>query len=203
MSAIKDTLLEKTNSYKLVFLGDSAVGKSCIVSRYVRKDFLEFQEPTIGAAFNTAIVDLDSYKVKFEIWDTAGQERYRSLAPMYYRGAKVAIVVYDITCLDSYKGALSWINEIKRKGSPDCIIALVGNKCDLEKSRKVNNRDVVEYSQLNEVYQLDVSAKTNYNIDKLFTNLAKRIPRENNNCNDMSTVVSYKPKKKIMFCNLI
>ena len=83
--------------YKLVLLGDSAVGKSCLVVRFVRDEFFEFQEPTIGAAFLTQTVSLDDATVKFEIWDTAGQERYRSLAPMYYRGAAAAIVVFDIT----------------------------------------------------------------------------------------------------------
>lgn len=102
--------------FKLVLLGDSAVGKSCLVVRFVRDEFFEFQEPTIGgksslsfignrinvenydlAAFLTQTVTLDDATVKFEIWDTAGQERYRSLAPMYYRGAAAAIVVFDIT----------------------------------------------------------------------------------------------------------
>ena len=82
---------------KLVLLGDTAVGKSCLVVRFVRDEFFPFQEPTIGAAFLTQTVNVDNVTIKFEIWDTAGQERYRSLAPMYYRGAGAAIVVYDIT----------------------------------------------------------------------------------------------------------
>ena len=203
MAALNDTLLKKTNSHKLVFLGDSAVGKSCIVSRFVRKDFSEFQEPTIGAAFNTAIVDLDEYKVRFEIWDTAGQERYRSLAPMYYRGATVAIIVYDLTCRDSYKGAMTWIAEIKRKGNPECVIALVGNKYDLEKNRKISKKEAVDYCDINNVYYLEVSAKTNYNIDNLFRNVARRLPRDINTMSNVSKIVSFKPKKKLTFCNLI
>jgi len=87
----------KTLNYKLVLLGDAAVGKSSSVERFVKNEFFEFQQPTIGAAFLTQTVALDDYIVKFEIWDTAGQERYRSLAPMYYRGAAAALVVYDIT----------------------------------------------------------------------------------------------------------
>ena len=83
--------------YKLVLLGDSAVGKSSLVLRFVRGQFFEYQESTIGAAFLTQTVALNDTTVKFEIWDTAGQERYHSLAPMYYRGAAAAIVVYDIT----------------------------------------------------------------------------------------------------------
>ena len=83
--------------FKLVLLGDSAVGKSSLVLRFVRGQFFEYQESTIGAAFLTQTVALNDATVKFEIWDTAGQERYHSLAPMYYRGAAAAVVVYDIT----------------------------------------------------------------------------------------------------------
>jgi small GTP-binding protein len=84
------------------------------------------------AAFLTQTVALDDATVKFEIWDTAGQERYRSLAPMYYRGAAAAIVVYDITDPDSFAGAKSWVKELQRRGDPNVIIALAGNKADLE-----------------------------------------------------------------------
>lgn len=87
----------KICQFKLVLLGESAVGKSSLVLRFVKGQFHEFQEATIGAAFLTQTVCLDDTTVKFEIWDTAGQERYHSLAPMYYRGAQAAIVVYDIT----------------------------------------------------------------------------------------------------------
>ncbi|PIO58398.1 Ras family protein [Teladorsagia circumcincta] len=87
----------KTCQFKLVLLGESAVGKSSLVLRFVKGQFHEYQESTIGAAFLTQTVCLDDATVKFEIWDTAGQERYHSLAPMYYRGAQAAIVVYDIT----------------------------------------------------------------------------------------------------------
>uniref|UniRef100_A0A1A8PWQ3 RAB5C, member RAS oncogene family n=2 Tax=Nothobranchius rachovii TaxID=451742 RepID=A0A1A8PWQ3_9TELE len=87
----------KICQFKLVLLGESAVGKSSLVLRFVKGQFHEFQESTIGAAFLTQTVCLDDTTVKFEIWDTAGQERYHSLAPMYYRGAQAAIVVYDIT----------------------------------------------------------------------------------------------------------
>ncbi|XP_023264869.1 ras-related protein Rab-5C-like [Seriola lalandi dorsalis] len=91
------TAANKICQFKLVLLGESAVGKSSLVLRFVKGQFHEFQESTIGAAFLTQTVCLDDTTVKFEIWDTAGQERYHSLAPMYYRGAQAAIVVYDIT----------------------------------------------------------------------------------------------------------
>jgi Ras-related protein Rab-5C len=95
------------------------------VVRFVRDEFFEFQEPTIGAAFLTQTVALDDATVKFEIWDTAGQERYRSLAPMYYRGAAAAIIVYDITNPDSFAGAKSWVKELQRRGDTNVVIALV------------------------------------------------------------------------------
>merc|ERR1712226_1132332 len=119
-----------------VLLGDAAVGKSCLVVRFVRDEFFEFQEPTIGAAFLTQTVALDDATVKFEIWDTAGQERYRSLAPMYYRGAAAAIVVYDITNPDTFQRGKQWVKELQRQGNPNIVIALAGNKSDLSSKRK-------------------------------------------------------------------
>ena len=101
-------------SLKVVFLGDTAVGKSCLAVRFVRNEFFEFQEPTIGAAFLGKTINANDKRYKFEIWDTAGQERYRSLAPMYYRGAKAAVIVYDITDEDTFKGAKTWVSEIKK-----------------------------------------------------------------------------------------
>jgi len=105
----------KICQFKLVLLGESAVGKSSLVLRFVKGQFHEFQESTIGAAFLTQTVCLDDTTVKFEIWDTAGQERYHSLAPMYYRGAQAAIVVYDITNADTFERAKQWVKELQRQ----------------------------------------------------------------------------------------
>ena len=115
-------MARKTSHNKLVLLGDTAVGKSCLVVRFVRDEFFDFQEPTIGAAFLTQTITLDDVTVKFEIWDTAGQERYRSLAPMYYRGAVAAVVVYDITSEQSFVGAKGWVSELKRRGDQNVVI---------------------------------------------------------------------------------
>ena len=109
------------NRFKLVLLGDSAVGKSCLATRFVNDDYHEFQEPTIGAAFLTKEIIVNDKKITFEIWDTAGQERYKSLAPMYYRGASAALIVFDITSRDSFNGAKLWINEIYQK-TLNCLI---------------------------------------------------------------------------------
>ena len=128
----------KTYQFKLVLLGDTSVGKSSIVIRFVKGQFSEYQESTIGAAFLTQTVPVQDCTVKFEIWDTAGQERYHSLAPMYYRGAAAAIVVYDITSLESFQRAKSWVKELQMQGSPDVVIALAGNKIDREDDREVS-----------------------------------------------------------------
>lgn len=163
--------------FKLVLLGDTAVGKSCLVVRFVRDEFFEYQEPTIGAAFLTQTVALDDATVKFEIWDTAGQERYRSLAPMYYRGASAAIVVYDITNPDSFAGAKSWVKELQRRGDPNVVIALAGNKADLDSRRKVQFEDANAYAEENGILHMETSAKNADNVKDLFVEIAKSLPK--------------------------
>jgi len=167
----------KTLNYKLVLLGDAAVGKSSSVERFVKNEFFEFQQPTIGAAFLTQTVPLDDYVVKFEIWDTAGQERYRSLAPMYYRGAAAALVVYDITEEDSFGGAKTWIEELQRQGSADIVIGLAGNKSDLANKRKVSQDEASRYAQENGCLFFETSAKTGENVTAIFQAIAKKLPK--------------------------
>ncbi|KAI9771966.1 MAG: hypothetical protein M1835_006332 [Candelina submexicana] len=120
-----------SSSVKLVLLGEAAVGKSSLVLRFVNNDFQENKEPTIGAAFLTQKCALPTRTIKFEIWDTAGQERFASLAPMYYRNAQSALVVYDLTKPTSLTKAKHWVAELQRQASPGIVIALVGNKLDL------------------------------------------------------------------------
>lgn len=171
------SMTQKVCHFKLVLLGDSAVGKSCLVVRFVRDEFFEFQEPTIGAAFLTQTVSLENATVKFEIWDTAGQERYRSLAPMYYRGAAAAIVVFDITKKDSYNGAKSWVKELQRRGDPNVVIALAGNKADMEQKRKVQTEEAQQYANDSEIIYMETSAKTSLNVRNLFVEIAKKLPK--------------------------
>lgn len=129
------------------------------------------------AAFLTQTVQLDESTVKFEIWDTAGQERYRSLAPMYYRGAAAAIVVYDITNPDSFTGAKSWVKELQRRGDPNVVIALAGNKADLESRRKVEFEEANAYAEENGILHLETSAKNANNVKALFVEIAKKLPK--------------------------
>ncbi|KAG0329949.1 hypothetical protein BG004_002212 [Podila humilis] len=116
---------------KLVLLGEAAVGKSSLVLRFVNDDFHENKEPTIGAAFLTQKCRLEDKFIKFEIWDTAGQERFHSLAPMYYRNAQAAVIVYDVTKASSMEKAKSWVKELQRQANPNIVIALAGNKVDM------------------------------------------------------------------------
>nr|XP_031858780.1 uncharacterized protein CI109_005876 [Kwoniella shandongensis]KAA5525852.1 hypothetical protein CI109_005876 [Kwoniella shandongensis] len=111
--------------------GEAAVGKSSLVLRFCQGDFNENTSPTIGAAFLTQKCRLENRIVKFEIWDTAGQERFHSLAPMYYRNAQAAVVVYDITKASSLEKAKAWVKELQRQANANIVIALVGNKVDL------------------------------------------------------------------------
>lgn len=170
-------MIGRGRSCKVVFLGDTSVGKSCLAVRFVRNDFFEFQEPTIGAAFLGKNITLNDTRYKFEIWDTAGQERYRSLAPMYYRGAKAAVVVYDITNEDTFKGAKSWVKELKTK-TTNCIVLLVGNKVDLIENRKVDIDMVDDFAKNHGLIYMETSAKTGEKVDEIFKTIAKNLPKD-------------------------
>ncbi|KAI0079579.1 ras-domain-containing protein [Panus rudis PR-1116 ss-1] len=122
---------DRSVQVKLVLLGEAAVGKSSVVLRFVSNEFQPNKEPTIGAAFLTQKCRLEDRVLRYEIWDTAGQERFHSLAPMYYRNAQAAVVVYDVTKASTLEKAKSWVKELQRQANPNIVIALVGNKIDL------------------------------------------------------------------------
>jgi len=177
----------KPLNFKLVLLGDTSVGKSSCVERFVKNEFFDFQEPTIGAAFFNKTVNLErATSVKFEIWDTAGQERYRSLAPMYYRGAAAAVVVYDITSSESLAGAKGWIEELHRQASADIIMGLAGNKLDLASKRQVPTEEAKAYATENDCFFFETSAKTGENIEDLFKAIAHKLATERPRADDDS-----------------
>lgn len=164
-----EVLDSKNIRIKLVLLGDSGVGKSCIVLRFVRGQFDASSKVTVGASFlSQTIVLQDSTSVKFEIWDTAGQERYASLAPLYYRGASAAVVVYDITNPETFLKAQFWVKELQKHGNPVIVMALVGNKADLESQRQVSREEAQEYAESNGMFYIETSAKTSDNVNQLF-----------------------------------
>ncbi|GIL70479.1 hypothetical protein Vretimale_3626 [Volvox reticuliferus] len=167
--------LAQQQTAKLVLLGEMGSGKSSLVLRYVKGQFFDYQASTVGAAFLTKT--LPDLNVKFEIWDTAGQERYHSLAPMYYRGAAAAIIVYDITSPDSFTRAKSWVRELQRQGNPAMIMALAGNKADLESQRAVSVEEAQAYAAENGLYYLETSAKTAANVNELFEEIARKLPK--------------------------
>ncbi|TFY78395.1 hypothetical protein EWM64_g5614 [Hericium alpestre] len=169
--------MSKQLQFKLVLLGESAVGKSSLVLRFVKDQFDDYRESTIGAAFLTQTVTLDDGTVvKFEIWDTAGQERYKSLAPMYYRNANCAVVVYDITQSASLEKARNWIRELQRQADPSIIIALCGNKSDLAARRQVSQEEAQKYAEEEGLMWAETSAKTGEGVSEIFTAIAKKLP---------------------------
>jgi Ras-related protein Rab-5C len=135
------------------------------------------QESTIGAAFLTQTLAVNDITVKFEIWDTAGQERYHSLAPMYYRGAAAAVIVYDITNADSFNRAKKWVQELQRQGNPNLVMALAANKADLDSKRKIEAEEGKSYADENGLFFMETSAKTAQNVNELFYEIGRRLPK--------------------------
>eukprot|EP01113_Clastostelium_recurvatum_P013531 TRINITY_DN1718_c0_g1_i1.p1 TRINITY_DN1718_c0_g1~~TRINITY_DN1718_c0_g1_i1.p1 ORF type:complete len:237 (-),score=48.24 TRINITY_DN1718_c0_g1_i1:142-822(-) len=177
---------------KLVLLGEMNSGKTSLVYRLVRNTFQDRMEPTIGAAFMVKSMVVDGVPVKLEIWDTAGQERYRSLAPMYYRCACAAIIVYDITRKSSFETMRKWVSEVQKQGTPNLIIALAGNKADIAQHREVSTEDLDKYAaelrresaasrpsgsdpSFDPIIAFECSAKTGQNTAELFAEVCKRL----------------------------
>ena len=176
--------------HKIVLLGDSSVGKSSIVARYINDRFFEYCESTIGAAFFTKKINYNQRDIILDIWDTAGQERYNSLLPMYYRGAQAAIIVYDTTSKDSFHKSLHWYNQLL-KFLPNVIIIVAGNKNDLVDNRQVFTKDLQLFNNTKLTHFIDVSAKNNHNIYHLFDIIIHNLPIPPKSTNDISHLSYY------------
>lgn len=166
--------------FKLVLLGETSVGKSSLVLKFAKGTFDENRESTIGAAFLAQSVYVPEHNatVKFEIWDTAGQERYKSLAPMYYRNANTAIVVFDLTAPESLARARMWVRELRLQADDSIVIALVGNKLDDVANRKVDKETAQSYADDEGLLYFETSAKTGENVQHCFEQIALRMPIE-------------------------
>eukprot|EP01129_Flabellula_baltica_P015709 TRINITY_DN80_c0_g1_i2.p1 TRINITY_DN80_c0_g1~~TRINITY_DN80_c0_g1_i2.p1 ORF type:complete len:213 (+),score=48.34 TRINITY_DN80_c0_g1_i2:42-680(+) len=167
---------QQTLEAKIVLLGDTGVGKTSIAYRYTQDEgFQHMTNPTIGAEFLLKNVQVDEFKLKLQIWDTAGQEKFRSLAPMYYRGAKAALLVYDITSTESFNRVKDWVNELKTNLTEEIIMQVVGNKKDKESQREVHFEEASAYANLVGANYFETSAKTKEGIEEVFDDVAVKI----------------------------
>mmetsp|Transcript_11796 Transcript_11796/g.33979 ORF Transcript_11796/g.33979 Transcript_11796/m.33979 type:complete len:232 (+) Transcript_11796:104-799(+) len=165
--------------FKLVLLGDASVGKSSILMRFLKNTFSEGIETTVGAAFSTKTIQSRGREVKFEIWDTAGQERFRSLAPIYYRGASGAVIVYDQTNALTFERAQAWVKQVMQtSANPNIVIALAANKADLIDKGQVPFEKAEALAKSEGLLLLETSAVTGKNVAKLFETIADHLPEE-------------------------
>jgi Ras-related protein Rab-5C len=164
---------------KIVFVGQSGVGKSSIIERFTQNTFTNYTESTIGASFVVGTIQKNGKSLKLGIWDTAGQERYDSLVPLYYRDAKVGVVVYDITSTDSFEKAKYWIENLKiNEPSVKCVV--VGTKMDLESSRMIDYITASTFAFEESALFIEISAKTPKNMDLLFSKIGDLVIEYNN-----------------------
>ncbi|KAJ3425698.1 ras and ef-hand domain-containing protein [Anaeramoeba flamelloides] len=168
----------ESQTFKVILLGDSSVGKSSIVINFCEDTFSTSIESTIGAAYILKTINNGNKEIKLQIWDTAGQERYNSLTLLYFRSSQGAIVVYDITDKTTFERAKLWIREIREKEEQKTTIALVGNKTDL-KERLVSTEKGSKYAKEEDLLFFETSAKTGEGISKIFLDLIKEMPKNN------------------------
>ncbi|KAL0425327.1 UNVERIFIED_CONTAM: Ras-related protein RABA6b [Sesamum radiatum] len=161
--------------FKAVLIGDSAVGKSNLLSRFAKNEFCLESKPTIGVEFAYRNIRVGDKLIKAQIWDTAGQERFRAITSSYYRGALGALLVYDITRKSTFESLKKWLKEVREFGSRELVVVLVGNKSDLAQYREVNLEDGRSLAQLEDLSFMETSAKENLNVEEAFLQMITRI----------------------------
>ena len=183
--------------FKMILIGDSGVGKTNILNRYVNDTFSEATKSTVGVELGTKVEEYNNTKIKIQIWDTAGQERYKSITKTYYKGAKGAFIVYDITKKDSFKNIDKWIQDLREFGEDDAAILIVGNKSDLEESREVTTDEVKKKAEVYKMAYCETSALKSKNINYAFQTLIKLVAEkmenkknEENKYGNQSNVIS-------------
>ena len=186
MSNQKTVLTEEYDlMFKILLLGDSGVGKSSLLLRYTKNEFISDLRSTIGVEFALKYLTIDNFQLKVQIWDTAGMERYRSITNAYYKGAKGVIVVYDICRKKSFENVDKWIDDFKSKADDDAVIILIGNKSDLDEKREVSKEEAESKAQKNKFGFMETSAKDNNNVQKAFETLFHEIVKIYKNKNNI------------------
>ena len=161
--------------YKIIIIGDTCVGKSNILSRYLKNEFKEDSKSTVGVELGTKFLKIKGTGAKVQIWDTAGQERYRSITSSYYKGSHGCFIVYDITNEISFDNVEKWYEQAQKEASKDVSVILVGNKCDLENERKVPKEKGEEKAKSFNCPFFETSALSKVNIDDIFNEMVNNI----------------------------
>ncbi|KAM6984794.1 ras-related protein Rab-19-like [Aplochiton taeniatus] len=166
--------------FKIILIGDSNVGKTCVVQSFKSGLFPERQQNTIGVDFTVRTLDIDGKKVKMQVWDTAGQERFRTITQSYYRSAHGAMIAYDITRRSTFDSVTHWIQEVELYGATNIVLVLIGNKCDLESERDVLFQDSCDLAKERGVLAaLETSAKESQNVEDAFMLMARELMSRN------------------------
>ena len=165
--------------FKIILIGDSSVGKTNILSRYLNNTFDEEIKPTVGVEFNSKSFKIEDNIVKAQIWDTAGQERYRSITSSYYKGAKGCLLVYDISKKKSFENIDKWISQFKETADNNIYVLLIGNKCDLENEREVTKEQGEEKAKFYNMAFIETSALNGTNVEKAFELLINEVYKKN------------------------
>lgn len=160
--------MSKEVTIKTIIIGDTYGGKTSILNRYVTKNFSTLFVATIGVDFYKSLIVKNNNNYKFTIWDTSGQEKFNSIISSYYRDVGVIIIVFDLTNYNSFLNLRNWLETIEMYETPNLIKIIVGNKCDLEKDRRVDYNEAMEFCKKNRLNYIETSAKENINIDKIF-----------------------------------
>jgi len=161
--------------FKYIIIGDTGVGKSCLLLQFTDKRFHPVHDLTIGVEFGARMMTIDNKKIKLQIWDTAGQESFRSITRSYYRGAAGALLVYDITRRETFTHLTSWLDDARQHASSEMTIMLIGNKCDLDQKRAVKYEEGEQFAKDNGLIFMETSAKTAHNVEEAFLTNAKKI----------------------------
>jgi small GTP-binding protein len=167
--------------FKIILIGDSNIGKTSFINRYINRNFTDKYICTIGVDFMMKTILHENNRIKLQIWDTAGMEKYKQITISYYRGAQAAIVCFDLTNRNTFKSVEKWIEDFNHNQSTGKLIIIVGNKCDLVEEREVSREEIDKFIEMNKYIYFECSAKQGDNIDEMFTNLAKRLYEENKN----------------------